>query len=105
MSPEAGLISFAALTCLAAAMKKHRTGLALPAQASPRGVRILGWVLLALAAAVAIRQTGLSMGLTAWIGQLCVAGAILVLVMSWRPAFAPVLACVALASTPLLAGV
>ncbi|MEW5685225.1 MAG: DUF3325 domain-containing protein [Pseudomonadota bacterium] len=104
MSPEAGLISFAALTCLAAAMKKHRTGLTLPAQASPRGVRILGWTLLALAAAVGVRQAGVAMGLTAWIGQLCVAGAILVLVMSWRPALAPALACLALATTPLLAG-
>lgn len=100
MSFDTGLISYTALACLALTQTKHRNRAAFPL--SPRTAAILGWALLVVAAAVAIRRLGLSFGLTAWVGQLCVAGVVLVLLMSWRPNYAPPLAGVALACIPLL---
>lgn len=96
MPLEPGLIGFAGLTSLALAMKKHRSGLRLP-PALPGSARVLGWMLLGLAAAVAVWRFGPGMGVTAWIGQTSVAGVALVLLMSWRPASAPAVALVALA--------
>jgi len=101
MSIETGLISYAALAFLALTQTKHRIRAACPL--SPRMAALMGGTLLALAAAVAIRRLGLPFGLTAWVGQLCVAGAALVLLMSWRPNYAPPLAGVALGCAPLFA--
>lgn len=103
MSIEPALISFAGLTTLTAAMPKHRSRLALGATASPRAAHTLGWALLAIAAATAIARTGPAFGVVAWIGQLSVACVLLVLLMSWRPAYAPAVAILALATAPLLA--
>lgn len=100
---EPGLIGFAGLTSLALAMKKHRPALAPPRAPPPDAARALGWALLALAAAVAVWRLGPGLGVTAWIGQLGVAGAVLVLLMSWRPALAPALALSALACAPFAA--
>ena len=99
---ETGLISLAALTCLALAMRKHRSQVALGVMASPPVARVLGWALLGLSAVVAIGRFGVPFGLAAWVGQLCVAGVALVLLMSWRPGVAPVVAGLALACAPLL---
>ncbi len=103
MSIEAGLIGFAALTSLSLAMKKHRPKLAPPFLPPPLAARTLGWALLALSAAAAIAQVGPAMGVVTWIGQLCVAGALLVLLLSWRPQLTPGLAWVAMICAPLLA--
>ncbi|MDG2527206.1 DUF3325 domain-containing protein [Caulobacter endophyticus] len=103
MPYESGLISFAAFTCLALSMKKHRSGLEPLALPSPGVLRVLGWGLLALSAGVAVFRLGGALGVTSWIGQMCVAAALLVLLMSWRPRAATVLAGVGLICTPFLA--
>lgn len=100
MPLEPGLIGFAGLTGLALAMKKHGSGLALPARLQPGAIRALGWALLGLAAAIAVWRFGPGMGMTVWIGQLSVAATALVLLISWRPALAPGLALAALACVP-----
>jgi hypothetical protein len=41
------------------------------------------------------------MGVVIWLGELSVAAALLVLLMSWRPAAAPAAAALALAVVPL----
>ena len=102
MSFETGLISFAALTCLALAMRKHRSQVALPYVPPAQTVRVLGWTLLTLSAVAAVGRFGVAQGLAAWVGQMGVAGVSLVLLMSWRPAVAPVAAGLALACAPLV---
>lgn len=102
MSVEAGLIGFAALTCLSLAMKKHRTRVAPGFLPPTLAARVIGGLLLGASAVAAMSAFGPSVGWVAWIGQLSIAGAFLVLLMSWRPAIAPFAAGVALAMTPLL---
>lgn len=82
---EPGLIGYAALASLTLAMKKHRPVPQLPAMPLPALARAGGWLLLALSAAVAIVRFGPVVGVAAWIGQLCIAGAMLVLILSWQP--------------------
>ncbi|HUD92374.1 DUF3325 family protein [Sphingobium sp.] len=96
MSLETGLISYAALASLALAVKKHRPSPPLPAMPSPRAARLIGWLLLAAALAVGILRVGPEQGIVAWIWQMCIAGAILVLLLSWRSRMALALAAPAL---------
>ena len=70
---------------------------------SQRVLRVLGWALLALSAAVAIARWGPPLGVTAWIGQMCVAAALLALLLSWRPRAAVMLAGVGLAAAAAFA--
>ncbi|NWK97810.1 DUF3325 domain-containing protein [Sphingobium lactosutens] len=102
MSLETGLISYAALVSLALAVKKHRPAPPLPAMPSPRTARLIGWLLLAAALIVAIWRVGPSQGLVAWIWQMCVAGALFVLLQSWRSRLALTLAVPSLLLAPLL---
>lgn len=96
MPYESGLIGYAAFTSLALAMKKHGSGLAWTGLPSRRALRVLGWALLAFSAVVAVAQLGLALGLTAWIGQMCLAAPFLVLLLSWRPRLATILAAASL---------
>ena len=92
MPYESGLISYVAFTSLALAVKKHRSGLEPLALPSQRVLRVWGWALLAFSAVVAVAQLGPALGVTAWIGQMCVAAPFLVLLLSWRPRLATILA-------------
>jgi hypothetical protein len=92
MPYESGLIGYAALASLALAMKKHGSGLAWNGLPSRRVLQVLGWTLLAFSAVVAVAQLGLAMGVTVWTGQMCVAAPLLVLLLSWRPQLAAILA-------------
>lgn len=92
MPYESGLISYAAFTSLALAMKKHRPGLEPLPLPSRRALRVLGWALLAISAVVAVAQLDPALGVTAWIGQMCIAAPLLVLLLSWRPRLATILA-------------
>lgn len=103
MPYESGLISYAAFASLALAMKKHGTSLAWSALPSQRVLRILGWALLALSATAAVVRFGAPLGVTTWIGQMCVAAPLLVLLLSWRPRLAAILAGPALLCALLLA--
>lgn len=101
MPIETGLVSYAALTVLALAMKKHRAQVAAQLLPSPRAARIAGWAMLALSAAAAVAHFGPAVGVAAWVGQLCLAGAALALLLSWRPRLAPAFATLALAGAAL----
>lgn len=92
MSLETGLISYAAFASLALAVRKHRPAPPLPVMPSARAARLLGWLLLAIALIVAMLRVGPAQGVVAWIGQMCVAGAILVLLLSWQSRLALMLA-------------
>lgn len=96
MPYESGLFGYAAFTSLALAMKKHGSGVAWSALPSRRALRVLGWTLLAFSAVVAVAQLGPAPGFTAWIGQMCVAATFLVLLLSWRPRLATILAAASL---------
>lgn len=102
MSLETGLISYAALASLALVVKKHRPSPPLPAMPSPRTARLTGWLLLAVALVVAMLRVGPEQGIVTWIWQMCVAGAILVLLLSWRSRLALALAAPSLALAALL---
>lgn len=96
MPYESGLIGYAAFTSLALAMKKHGSGLAWTSVPSRQALRLLGWILLALSAVLAVAPLGPALGVTAWIGQMCLAALFLVLLLSWRPRLAVLLAAASL---------
>lgn len=96
MPIEPGLIGYAALASLTLGMKKHRPTPPLPLMPSPQSARLLGWLLIACAAVIAILRFGPALGIVAWTGQLCLGGAALVLLLSWRPRVALLLAAPAL---------
>lgn len=97
MPLETGLLSYAALAALALAVKKHRPR-NLPVLPPANVARLAGWTLLALSALVAMLRFGPALGSVAWVGQLCVSGALFVLLLSWRPRLALGLAGPALAA-------
>ena len=84
MPLEPGLIAYAGLASLAAARSKHWPARRLPAALSPSVAKATGVVQLALSIIVAFSAYGPTQGAVAWIGQLCIAGVALVLLMSWR---------------------
>lgn len=96
MPIETGLLSYAALATLSLAVKKHRPK-NLSALPHVTTARLAGWTLLALSALAAILRFGPALGSVAWVGQLCVSGALFVLLLSWRPQVALLLAGPALA--------
>jgi len=110
MPLEPGLIAYAGLAGLAAARAKHWPARHVPAALSPVLVRAAGALLLLLSLVAALCRFGPAQGAVAWTGQLCIAGAALVLVMSWRfyaalkLAIVALLIAAALALLPLAAG-
>lgn len=96
MPYDSGLISYAAFASLALATRKHGHSLGWSALPPQRVLRILGWALLALSAMTAVARLGPALGVTAWIGQMCVAAPLLVLILSWRPRLSAILAGVSL---------
>ena len=84
------LLSLAGFVALAAGMSKHAKHLLrreLPPAVS-RLLRALGWLLLAAALAIGIRQWHADVGLVTWLGWLTVAGLLLVFYLPrwpWQP--------------------
>lgn len=103
MPYESGLISYAAFASLALAMKKHGSSLAWSGPPPRRALRVLGWTLLAFSAVVAVARWGPALGVTAWIGQMCLAAPFLALLLSWRPRLATILAGASLICAPFVA--
>ena len=93
---DSGLISYAAFASLTLGMYKHRPKPPLPLMPSVFTARVLGWALLLCAGAAAVWQLGAAQGIIAWIGQVCLGGVVMVLLLSWRPRLALNLAPVAL---------
>ncbi|AYJ86880.1 DUF3325 family protein [Sphingomonas paeninsulae] len=96
MPVDPGLIAYAALASFAAGRVRHRAAVALPLKMSPSVARIVGTLLLLFSAWVATLRFGAGLGAVAWTGQLCLAGVIFVLLLSWRPRVALLLAVPAL---------
>lgn len=92
MQLDPALISYAGLASLALSVKRHRPVPPLPLMPRSGTARLAGWLLLLAALLVSIRHLGGAQGVVAWIGQTCLAGAALVLLMSWRPRLAFLLA-------------
>ncbi|MBN8819823.1 MAG: DUF3325 family protein [Sphingomonas sp.] len=82
------MISYAALASLALVQKKNRPTPPPRLLPTRRVALCLGIALLLVAALVAIGRWGGGLGFASWIGQLSVAGVMLVLLMSWRPRIA-----------------
>lgn len=93
---ETCLIAYAAFASLTLSMHKHRPKPPLPLMPSPFAARVAGWMLLVCVGVAAIDQFGWAQGMVAGVGQICVGGAVMVLVLSWRPRVALQLAPVAL---------
>ena len=102
MPLEPGLIAYAGLASLAAARSKHWPARRLPRPLSPARAKAAGVLLLQLSGVVAFQRFGATQGAVAWIGQLCIAGVALVLLMSWRSDTALKLGIVALVAAPAL---
>lgn len=92
MPLEPGLIGYAALASLSLVQKKHRHAPMQSLIPTPRTAYMAGIALLLLSLMLAMLRSGGGLGVVGWIGQLCVAGTILVLLMSWRPRVALLLA-------------
>jgi hypothetical protein len=103
MPLEPGLIAYAAWASLALATRRGPPRPPLVAALAPRPAMAAGWSLLALALLVAVLRLGPPIGVVAGLAQLMVAGAILILVLSWRPALALGLAAPALMGAALTA--
>lgn len=99
------LLCYAGFTALCLAMDRHHVEL-LGRKASPRrrqGLRLGGWLLLALSLwpAVAVPEWGL--GLVQWCAMLMLSGALLVLLLPYRPRLVLSLAGVSLLASPVVA--
>lgn len=103
MPYESALIGYAAFASLALAKGKHGSGLAWSGPTSRRALRGLGWALLALSVVMAVAELGPALGVTVWMGQMCVIAPLLVLLLSWRPRLATILAGVGLICAPIVA--
>jgi hypothetical protein len=101
MPLETAMMSYAGLACWALSTKRLRRDLALPRLPAPPIVRATAVALLAAAAWLAVLRFGPYQGPVAWIGLLCLAGVILLLLLSHFPRFAMGAAAAMVALTPL----
>lgn len=102
MAFEPGLIGYAALASLALAVRKRRAVTPLRWVPSVRIAKVMGWFLLGVSGITAALRFGPSLGPVAWAAQLCIAGLLLVLLMSWNERFAFVLAGISVAGSSWL---
>lgn len=84
MPLEAGLIAYVGLAGIAVGRKGNRGSSTLPPPLTPPMARTAGALLLLVSVLAAMLRFGPALGVVAWTGELCVAGATLVLLMSWR---------------------
>jgi hypothetical protein len=104
MPLESALIGYAAWASLAIAYKRGLPQTPPRITPPPRTAMISGYVLLALSAITAIVRFGPPIGVVAWLAELSAAGALIIVILSWRPKLALALAVPALAAAiPLTA--
>lgn len=71
--------------CLAVATRRVRHARPLPKAVAPRGLRIVGGVLLALPLLTGAARLGVAIGIVTWIAALAIAAVALVLLLSRSP--------------------
>lgn len=99
------LLCYAGFTALCLAMDRHHVEL-LGRKASPRrrqGLRLGGWLLLALSLWPAVAVTEWGLGLVQWCAMLMLSGALLVLLLPYRPRLVLSLAGLSLLASPVVA--
>jgi hypothetical protein len=99
------LLCYGGFTALCLSMDRHHAEL-LGRKPSPRrrqGMRIGGWLLLALSLWAAVSVAGWGLGLVQWFAVLMLSALLLVLLLPYRPRLALSLAGVSLLASPVAA--
>ncbi|VVO10819.1 DUF3325 domain-containing protein [Pseudomonas fluorescens] len=99
------LLCYGGFTALCLSMDRHHTDLLgrKPSVRRRQGMRISGWLLLALSLWAAVSATGWGLGLVQWFAVLMLSGLLLVLLLPYRPRLALSLAGVSLLASPVAA--
>jgi len=99
------LLCYGGFTALCLSMDRHHTELLgrKPSVRRRQGMRIQGWLLLALSLWAAVSATGWGLGLVQWFAVLMLSGLLLVLLLPYRPRLALSLAGVSLLASPVAA--
>jgi hypothetical protein len=99
------LLCYGGFTALCLSMDRHHTELLgrTPSFRRRQGMRISGWLLLALSLWAAVSAAGWGLGLVQWFAVLMLSGLLLVLLLPYRPRLALSLAGVSLLASPVAA--
>jgi hypothetical protein len=99
------LLCYGGFTALCLSMDRHHTELLgrKPSVRRRQGMRIYGWLLLALSLWAAVSATGWGLGLVQWFAVLMLSGLLLVLLMPYHPRLVLSLAGVSLLASPVFA--
>lgn len=88
--PGVFLLAYAGFAMLARAMDRHyrqlQPGRPLPGPGMRAGLRLTGWLLLAISFYAAMRVWGSASGAVAWFGVVSLTAGVLILTLAWRPA-------------------
>lgn len=97
------LLSYGGFTALCLSMDRHHAELLGRKPSAPRrhGMKLGGWVLLALSLWAAVSSTGWGLGLVEWFAVLMLSALLLVLLMPYRPRLALSLAGLSLLASPV----
>ena len=99
------LLCYGGFTALCLSMDRHHGELLgrKPSVRRRQGMRIHGWLLLALSLWAAVSATGWGLGLVQWFAVLMLSALLLVLLLPYRPRLALSLAGVSLLASPVAA--
>ncbi|WP_338920622.1 DUF3325 domain-containing protein [Pseudomonas silesiensis] len=99
------LLCYGGFTALCLSMDRHHGELLgrKPSARRRQGMRISGWLLLALSLWAAVSAAGWGLGLVQWFAVLMLSGLLLVLLLPYRPRLALSLAGVSLLASPVAA--
>lgn len=99
------LLCYGGFTALCLSMDRHHAELLgrKPSARRRQGMKLSGWLLLALSLWAAVSSTGWGLGLVEWFAVLMFSALVLVLLMPYRPRLALVLAGLSLLASPVAA--
>lgn len=102
---QALLLCYGGFTVLCLSMDRHHAELLgrKPSVRRRQGMKLGGWVLLALSLWAAVASTGWTLGLVEWFAVLMLSALLLVLLMPYRPRLALSLAGIGLLVSPVAA--
>lgn len=88
------LLAYSGMLALCLGLERHykQVWQRVPATALRRGLRVVGWVLLAASFASSVHAWGWAMGPVGWFGLISLAGLALVLLLPYAPRLSVVLA-------------